>query len=888
VTMADKLSADQAVAASEAEEGLMAGTGRLKVTHFSKEVAKTSTGKMAAVMTADKAHILATRNAADRSSWLALLQDRKYTFVKKKHCGSELAQIFQEMYGDYSGQLDSHKVGELLSRMGQRVSAGNLHQTMASIDNGGCGEVSFQELEDWWNQQDPALMSLMSWTFFDATQLVSAVASVSAPFNWLLAKLADGDLQMIKAGSRGIHEISDWINGDDCPMYAFVRFEWAIANDSQIHVRGIGAHGWDGTDDGEGEYESEDALAQLFGRFGEVVQVTIRHRIQDPNSPVEKLRGPRANTSWALVTMADKLSADQAVAASEAEEGLMAGTGRLKVTHFSKDVAKTSTGKMGSLSPRTRKWLTIRCQNADDSGSIVKDKQARVALSPHDIFFTATPADLTSAASIVRRLESALVENEISDGWDGMCLAACEQILDQERNKRLRALVAKQVKVPPSSLRPRVSEAIPPGMAAHGSKTAHPVSQCVRQATATAENGSRDGQDDETSDEDESSDDEFDSDDEDYERQRHYPTIGREANGVRVVVDEGYGSTRFGIAGEDMPTVLSNTINAQSNGNFMHVIERQKLDAMCVDWTALEAQWYHMFETELDVEGENCSVLCTISPYGSLEYAETLGELLFETFDTMGLYFANPSLLSLYAQGKTTGLVVDSGECTTSAFPVYEGMINKHAVKTIPFGGRDITEYIKRELTSRYEGLSLTDYGTHELVRQMKEELCYCGEPRDAPSKCYKLPDGQMLTVDAGDSFPFRAPEFFFFDPLRLDWSDTQLEQSVPSMIFQSVMESPIDARKKLTENVLLAGGNTMFDGLPEMLFKKLKGEGKARAGSLRVNATSVRCHSAWLGGTIVAKMPKYEDQLVTVDEYEEEGPKSVHRHNVLADDMAG
>jgi actin-related protein len=588
------------------------------------------------------------------------------------------------------------------------------------------------------------------------------------------------------------------------------------------------------------------------------------------------------------VTMADKLSADQAVAASEAEEGLMAGTGRLKVTHFSKDVAKTSTGKMGSLSPRTRKWLTIRCQNADDSGSIVKDKQARVALSPHDIFFTATPADLTSAASIVRRLESALVENEISDGWDGMCLAACEQILDQERNKRLRALVAKQVKVPPSSLRPRVSEAIPPGMAAHGSKTAHPVSQCVRQATATAENGSRDGQDDETSDEDESSDDEFDSDDEDYERQRHYPTIGREANGVRVVVDEGYGSTRFGIAGEDMPTVLSNTINAQSNGNFMHVIERQKLDAMCVDWTALEAQWYHMFETELDVEGENCSVLCTISPYGSLEYAETLGELLFETFDTMGLYFANPSLLSLYAQGKTTGLVVDSGECTTSAFPVYEGMINKHAVKTIPFGGRDITEYIKRELTSRYEGLSLTDYGTHELVRQMKEELCYCGEPRDAPSKCYKLPDGQMLTVDAGDSFPFRAPEFFFFDPLRLDWSDTQLEQSVPSMIFQSVMESPIDARKKLTENVLLAGGNTMFDGLPEMLFKKLKGEGKARAGSLRVNATSVRCHSAWLGGTIVAKMPKYEDQLVTVDEYEEEGPKSVHRHNVLADDMAG
>eukprot|EP01047_Picozoa_sp_COSAG01_P007490 COSAG01_NODE_286_length_19421_cov_123.895663_4_plen_174_part_00 len=160
---------------------------------------------------------------------------------------------------------------------------------------------------------------------------------------------------------------------------------------------------------------------------------------------------------------------------------------------------------------------------------------------------------------------------------------------------------------------------------------------------------------------------------------------------------------------------------------------------MAVDWEALEAQWYHMFETELDVEGDCCSVLCTISPFASKDYAETLGELLFETFDNTGIYFTNSSILSLYAQGKTTGLVVDSGECTTSAFPVYEGVINKHAVKTIPFGGRDITDYIKRQLKKEYQSIDMADYATNELMRQIKHECCYCGEPRLAPDKTCAL-----------------------------------------------------------------------------------------------------------------------------------------------------
>eukprot|EP01045_Picozoa_sp_COSAG04_P025680 COSAG04_NODE_3415_length_2831_cov_8.177892_3_plen_100_part_01 len=66
------------------------------------------------------------------------------------------------------------------------------------------------------------------------------------------------------------------------------------ATEHQIHVRGIGVDGWDGTEEGTGSYENEEALEEIFSAFGSFVQATIRHRIADGK-----------NTSWALVTMGD-------------------------------------------------------------------------------------------------------------------------------------------------------------------------------------------------------------------------------------------------------------------------------------------------------------------------------------------------------------------------------------------------------------------------------------------------------------------------------------------------------------------------------------------------------------------------------------------------------
>ena len=91
----------------------------------------------------------------------------------------------------------------------------------------------------------------------------------------------------------------------------------------QLHVRGVG-----------GEFEDEDALTKVFTTYGEVVQATVRHRIDSASG---------ANTSWALVTMGSVAAVEFALR--------MAGSlpRPLTVTRFSKSQAQASKGAMGQI-----------------------------------------------------------------------------------------------------------------------------------------------------------------------------------------------------------------------------------------------------------------------------------------------------------------------------------------------------------------------------------------------------------------------------------------------------------------------------------------------------------------------------------------------------------
>jgi len=119
------------------------------------------------------------------------------------------------------------------------------------------------------------------------------------------------------------------------------------------------------------------------------------------------------------------------------------------------------------------------------------------------------------------------------------------------------------------------------------------------------------------------------------------------------------------------------------------------------DWKAMEQVWHHTFFDELRVSPEEQSVLLTEAPVNSFDNRKRTLELMFEIFCTPSVYIGNTAVLSLYASGRTTGCVVESGHTATHVVPIFEGYALPHATKKMSWGGLNITNHLAKLLTDK-------------------------------------------------------------------------------------------------------------------------------------------------------------------------------------------
>ncbi|KAK7094555.1 actin, cytoplasmic-like [Littorina saxatilis] len=361
-----------------------------------------------------------------------------------------------------------------------------------------------------------------------------------------------------------------------------------------------------------------------------------------------------------------------------------------------------------------------------------------------------------------------------------------------------------------------------------------------------------------------------------------------------LVIDNGSFKTNAGFAGDEahrsIPSVVGHPkhpsvlAGADAEGYYVGAEAMKKRGILALkypiekgvitNWDDMEKIWKHIFYQELCVTPEEHPVLLTEPPLTPKADREKMTQIMFETFNVPAFYLAVESVLDLYAIGRVTGIVLECNDSLTSTVPVYEGVALSHAVRKSDLAGRELTDVLIEWLKQRGSGFTFESSSERDIVRGIKEKLCYVALDCEAETdrvaeRQYQFSDGQVITIV---NERFRCPEVLFQPSLA-----GKHEEGIHEAIHNSIEKCDVDLRDTFYANIVVSGGSTMFDGFADRLQREVKGL-VSPGTRVEVIAPPDRTYSTWFGGSKMAASPSFPEMCISREEYEESGPAVVNR----------
>jgi len=335
------------------------------------------------------------------------------------------------------------------------------------------------------------------------------------------------------------------------------------------------------------------------------------------------------------------------------------------------------------------------------------------------------------------------------------------------------------------------------------------------------------------------------------------------------------------------------------------------------DWDCLSKLLSHTFIERLQIDPKEHPVLLSEPSFNTSSLREKSTELLFEEHGVPALFLAKSAVLSSFAHGRATSIVLESGAGTTAAVPVHDGYVLTKAIVKSHLGGDELTRIYEHVIRNSGNSLrpnyglvkkklregefsvsdkpligvtqSFHQYQVHQLVQDMKESTTKVSESdfdADSPipagdTTTYQLPDQSIYTPGI---WRYRLPEILFH-PAHVpeSYSGYDSVSSLPGvhqLMYRSINACDTDLKKDLYQNIFITGGNTLWSGFNDRLMAELStlfgAQIKLKNQSLPTAAE--RKHSCFIGGSILGSLGTFHQMWMSKQEYEEHGKGLVDR----------
>lgn len=388
-----------------------------------------------------------------------------------------------------------------------------------------------------------------------------------------------------------------------------------------------------------------------------------------------------------------------------------------------------------------------------------------------------------------------------------------------------------------------------------------------------------------------------------------------------VVLDNGAGSIKYGLGGEESPRIMSNCIARMQNS--MNNLVGDELDAFnnhsvlkyarafdrgfLVDWQTEIDIWNRIFDSDhLDISPTDHSLLVTEPFLNPLEFQNEMNEVIFEDYrfesccrrpavSFLEYYFRQQRDDIHASDNHGCMLVVDSGFSFTHIVPFVNHKAVRNSSIRIDIGGKLLTNYLKEIISFRQMNV-MDDF---QLINQLKEEVCAITETNDLSfpkfrcdfsdtRRVFILPDFQKtfhgvvldegMVDDSSHQFLKMGSEYvnvpeIFFSPTDISMN----QQGIVEAASNCIHSFPKQEASLICENILLVGGNTQFFNFKRRFQSELQKRVKIFDFVNVSESNDDSIVASWKGASIFAELAMnnvdaHSKYFVSRCEYEEHG----------------